>query len=212
MMKRRFLTAAALGGAALSLGTQAQTSGQAYGQAHGHAMGRAGPVRGRTPALLTVTGAIGAGNRGPLDPGLDQMMAKQKVQFDRAHAFDFGALVALPAVTIQPTVEYDLRVHRLSGPLLADVLKAAGASPAESAELKLHAVDGYTAAIRMADVRRYRFIVATHLDGQPMPLGGLGPLWAVYDADRFPEMAARKITERFTQCPWALYHLEVGRA
>ncbi len=206
MMKRRFFTAAALGGAALSLGTQAQ------GQASGHAMGRAGPARGRTPALLTVTGAIGASNRGPLDPGLDQMMAKQKILFDRAQAFDFAALVALPAVTIQPTVEYDLRVHRLTGPLLSDVLKAAGASPAEGAELKMHAVDGYTAVIRMSDVRRYRFIVATHLDGQPMPLGGLGPLWAVYDADRFPEMAARKVTERFTQCPWALYHLEVGRA
>ncbi len=30
-----------------------------------------------------------------------------------------------------------------------------------------------------------------------MPLGGLGPLWAMIDA------------ERFSECPWALYHIEV---
>ena len=42
-----------------------------------------------------------------------------------------------------------------------------------------------------------------------MPLGGLGPLWAVYDADRVPEMAALPVAQRFGACPWALYHLEV---
>ncbi|MDO8252212.1 MAG: molybdopterin-dependent oxidoreductase, partial [Rhodoferax sp.] len=38
----------------------------------------------RTPAILTVTGAIGKGNRGALDPALDQMMVKQKIEFDKA--------------------------------------------------------------------------------------------------------------------------------
>jgi hypothetical protein len=53
------------------------------------------------------------------------------------------------------------------------------------------------------------FIVATRLDRRPMPLGGLGPLWAVYDADRFPEMAAKPVNQRFALCPWALYHIDV---
>jgi hypothetical protein len=43
-----------------------------------------------------------------------------------------------------------------------------------------------------ASARARRFIVATHLDGEAMALGGLGPLWAVYDADRVPDMAARR--------------------
>jgi hypothetical protein len=42
-----------------------------------------------------------------------------------------------------------------------------------------------------------------------MPLGGLGPLWAVYDADRVPEMAAKPVNERFAVCPWGLYHIDV---
>jgi hypothetical protein len=61
-------------------------------------------------------------------------------------------------------------------------------------------------------MRKYRFIVATHLDGQPMPLGGLGPLWAVYDADRFADMAGKPLNPRFALCPWALYHIEVQAA
>lgn len=194
MKKRHFLTAAALGGASLTT------------------LGQTGAARASSPALLTVTGAIGKVNRGPIDPALDQMMAKQKISFEKAHAFDFGALSALPAVTIKPTLEYDNKAHTLKGPLLTDVLRAAGAAPADGVTLLMRAVDGYSPSITMADVRKYRFIVATHLDGKSMPLGGLGPLWAVYDADRFPDMAARKVTERFGLCPWALYHIDVPQA
>lgn len=164
---------------------------------------------GGTPALLTVSGAIGRGNRGPHDPALDQMMKKQGVRFEKAHAFDFAAIAALPAVEIRPTLEYDARAHALRGPLLLDVVKSAGARIADGSKLLLRAVDGYAVPVSVAEARQYRFIVATHLDGRPMPLGGLGPLWAVYDADRFADRAARPLNERFAQCPWGLYHIEV---
>jgi len=163
----------------------------------------------RTPALLTITGNIGKPNRGPLDPVLDQMMAKQKIKFDKARVFDFAELAAMPAVTIKPTIEYDNKVHTLSGPLLADVLKAAGVG-GDAGKLAMQAVDGYAPTISLADARKYRFIVATHMDGQTMALGGLGPLWGVYDADRFPDMAAKPVGERFALCPWALYHIDVS--
>ena len=165
---------------------------------------------GKGPTLLTVTGTITKTNRGPLDPVLDQMMAKQKLAFDKAHAFDFAALAALPARTIQPTLEYDKKKHTLAGPLVADVLRAAGAP--EQGKLAMRAVDGYAPTLTIADARKYGFIVATHLDGAPMPLGGLGPLWALYEADRFPEMAAKPLDQRFAQCPWGLYHIEVQAA
>jgi len=163
---------------------------------------------GAGPALLTVTGAVRKTNRGPIDPVLDQMMAKQKLTFDKARAFDFGALTALPAVTISPTLEYDRKVHRLRGPLLVDVLAAAGVT-GDAGKLAMRAVDGYAPTLPLADARKYRFIVATHLDGRPMPLGGLGPLWAVYEADRYPDMAAKPVDQRFAMCPWALYHIDV---
>lgn len=193
MHKRRFLSAA-LGGAALSSSALA-----------------ASPVGGLAPGpgLLTVTGAIGPGNRGPIDKALDQMMVKQQLGFERAHVFDFDRLVALPAITIRPTLEYDAKVHELRGPQLADVVKATGSTVTDRARLVLRAVDGYNVTLSLAQAREYRFIVATHLDGRPMPLGGLGPLWAVYEPDRYPNMAAKPLPERFALCPWGLYHLEV---
>ena len=169
--------------------------------------GRAGPAG---PALLTLTGAVRP-NCGPLDPALDQMMAKQQIAFDRAHTFDFAAPAALPATTIRPTLEHDARPHTLRGPLLAEVLAAAGA-PVDNAALPLalRAIDGYTVPLMLGEARRLGVIVATHLDGAPMPLGGLGPLWAVLDADRIAELAAKPLAERFAQCPWGLYHVAVG--
>ncbi|MDO5626117.1 MAG: molybdopterin-dependent oxidoreductase [Pseudomonadota bacterium] len=195
--KRDFVaTALALGAAGAAGGCA--SAGRAVGGARA------------APALLTLTGAVRA-NRGPLDKALDQMLAKHQITFERAHAFDFAALTALPARQMRPTLEYDARPHTLRGPLLADVLAAAGA-PVDNAALPLalRAIDGYTVPITLGDARRLGLIVATHLDGAPMPLGGLGPLWAVLDADRIPELAAKPLAERFAQCPWGLYHVAVG--
>jgi hypothetical protein len=163
----------------------------------------------RGPVLLTVTGAITRSNRGPLDPALDQMMHKQQMSFQRAYTFDFAELARLPARSIHPTLEYDGKPHALRGPLLTDVLAQAGVQAGAASKVALRAVDGYAAVVPLAQAKTQGFIVATHLDGEAMPLGGLGPLWAIYDADRVPEMAAKPLSQRFGACPWALYHIEV---
>src|ERR1051325_9050304 len=124
MKKRQFLGAVAAAGALPTLGAAA-------------------PKTERGPALLTVTGAIAKPNRGGFDRVADQMMHRQRLSFEKAYTFDFAALAALPALTIKPTLEYDSRVHTLSGPLLVDVLKAAGAQMGDSSNIVLRAVDGY---------------------------------------------------------------------
>jgi hypothetical protein len=191
MNKRQFLGTAAL--AAVAAPGAAQASRVARG-----------------PALLTVTGAITKNNRGPFNPALDQMMHKQNVSFQRAFTFDFGELARLDARTIRPTIEYDAKPHQLRGPLLTDVLAQAGAHGGDQAKLLLRAVDGYAVEMTVKQARAQGFIVATHLDGEPIPFGGLGPLWAVYDADRVPEMASKTLVQRFAGCPWGLYHIEVN--
>jgi hypothetical protein len=193
MKKRQFLGAAALAGGVLPV---AATAAQPVKPAAG-------------PTLLTVSGAIAHPNREPLNPALDQMMVKQKLGFNAAHGFDFAALLKLPAVAIKPVLEYDAKAHRLHGPLLLDVLAVAGAKIGEGSKLVLRAVDGYAVVVSAVQARARRMIVATHLDGQPMPLGGLGPLWAVFDPGSVPELAARPLAERYASCPWALYHIEV---
>jgi hypothetical protein len=97
----------------------------------------------------------------------------------------------------------------LSGPLLTDVLALAGASANDASVLHMRAVDGYAPTLTIANARRYQYIVALRVDGAPLALGGLGPLWAVYEADRFPEMVGKPVDQRFATCPWAMYHVEV---
>jgi hypothetical protein len=202
MKKRQFLSAAAWAAAATTAVTATlPASSRAAALANGAKL--AGP------ALLTVTGAISKPNRGPLDPHFDQMMVKQKMSFQQARAFDFAALAALPAISIKPTMEYDGKPHTLRGPLLLDVLKEAGATLPDKGTLLLRAVDGFVSSLTVAQARAQRYIVATHMDGATLPLGGLGPLMAIYDADKVAEMAAKPLADRFTTCPWGLYHIEV---
>jgi len=165
---------------------------------------------GRAPAgpvLLTVSGAIRRRNRGAVDAALDQLLVKHGVQFDAAWGFDSAALARLPAVTIRPTLEYDARPHTLRGPLLDTLLDGVGA-PGD-ARLRLRALDGYNVMLTRADARAYRMIIATQIDGAPLSLGGLGPQWAVYDADALAAFKERPLRERFGLCPWGLYHVEV---
>lgn len=198
MHKRQFLATAALAGAVFPRDSLAQAGGKSGGKA------------ARGPGVLTLGGAVGAGNRGPIDPVLDQLMLKHKVSFQKAFVFDFAAITALPAVTIRPTLEYDGKPHTLKGPLITDVLQAAGVPLGESTRLMMRAVDGYAAPLQVTDARKYRFILATHLDGAPMALGGLGPLWALPEPDRFPDLAAKPLAERFAGFPWACYYIEVA--
>ena len=191
-MNKRELLAASVLGAALPLQTRAAQPGARTG--HG---------------LLTVTGAIARGNRDPLDPVRDQLMLKHGAKFDKAWEFDAAMLARLPAVTIQPTLEYDAKPHKLSGPLLSAVVEAAGVAAGAQVMLALRALDGYTLAISLSDARGYRMIVASSLDGVPMSVGGLGPLWAMYDADRLPAFKDKPLKERFGLCPWGLYYIEV---
>jgi hypothetical protein len=193
MNKRDFLAATAAAGAMLPT-------------MPGHA---ATPAAG--PALLTVGGLVPKGNRAPLHPELDQMMVKHGVKFGQAFAFDSAALQKLPKVSIRPTLEYDAKVHTLSGPLLTSVLAAAGVKADPALRLGMRAVDGYNVMVSLADVMAYRMVLATHLDGQPMGLGGLGPQWAVYDADRLDAFKAKPLKERFGLCPWGVYYIDVAQ-
>jgi hypothetical protein len=162
------------------------------------------------PTLLTVGGLVTKTNRGPVDPALDQMMAKHGVKFAKALALDSDRLRRMPRVEIQPTIEYDNNKHKLSGPLLTTVLGEAGVDIKSPARIGLRAVDGYNVSIGLAEVQSYRMIVATHLYDQPLALGGLGPQWAVYEADVLPAFKDKAVKERFALCPWGLYYIDVA--
>lgn len=198
MKKRQFIsTAAASIAAALGASALPAFAATANGKSAG-------------PAVLTIAGAIAHSNRGPVDPAIDQMLHKQNVEFKRAFAFDLAALDKLPAVTISPTLPYDGKQHQLRGPRLAAVLDMLGASKAADTQIVFHSVDGYMPQVSFAQLRKYDYILATQIDGMPLSIGGFGPTFAIYDADRIPELAQKPVAERFALCPWGLYCIEVA--
>jgi hypothetical protein len=193
MKKRQFLVAAAAAG--MLPATTATFANESKG----------------APALLTVGGAITKGNRGPVDSTLDQLLVRHGVKFSNALALDAEKLQRLPQIDIRPTLEYDSKQHKLSGPLLTTVLGEAGVEPKSSVRIGLRAIDGYNVNITLAEIQAYRMIIATHVDDQPMALGGLGPQWAVYDADSLAAFKNKPVKERFALCPWGLYYIDVAQ-
>lgn len=197
MKKRQFLSAAA----ASVAGALSASASPAFAATP--------ELKAAGPAVLTIAGAIERSNRGPTDAVIDQMLHKQNVQFKRAFAFDLATLEKLPAATINPTLEYDDKPHQLRGPRLAAVLDMLGTSKAADTQIVFHSVDGYMPQVSFDQLRKYDYILATHIDGMPLSIGGFGPIFAIYDADHIPELAQKPLAQRFALCPWGLYCIEV---
>lgn len=162
-----------------------------------------------TMPVLTVFGHITRSNRGRIDKVHDQLLKRHAVTFDRAFTFTLADLLQLPALPIVPTLEYDARPHGLRGPSLANVLMAAGVDTQAPLKVGIRALDGYRVQLSMAQVRERAMILATHLDDKPLSIGGLGPLWAVFDPVSVPSLRDKPLAERYADCPWGTYCIEV---
>jgi hypothetical protein len=126
--------------------------------------------------LLTVSGTIGESNRGALDPKRDSLLALNKIEFNKAFAFDRPALLALEqgTVTVQPR-EFD-KPATFKGPLLREVL---GRTEAAKLKITVIAINGYSGWLMPEDVDRSDWILALEADGVPLGIGQQGPLWLI---------------------------------
>ncbi len=137
------------------------------------------------PVLVTVAGALDNPNRGPVDPFADAFFAYHEIAFERAAEFDLAALEALGMHSLRAGYPGWPGVSTFEGPLLADVLKAAGA---HGATLRTVALDGYAADLPPQDLETYPVVLALKQDGRYLGLGGRGPAWIVYPREDFPEL------------------------
>ena len=139
------------------------------------------------PVLLTVAGAIENANRGPVDPFADGFFAFHEIAFERAVEFDLAALEALGMHQARARYPNWPGLSTFEGPLLADVLAAAGAG---GSSLRAVALDGYASDIALADLEKYRVLLALKRDGRYLGIGGRGPAWIVYPREDHPELQA----------------------
>ncbi len=147
-------------------------------------LGLPGGTRASGPVVLTVSGKTRDG--APLD-------------------FDMAALAALPQHTVVSMTPWYSQARRFTGPLLRDVLDAAGA-PDQARRLRLTALNDYRIDIPMTDVTRYDIILARLLDGQPMAVRDKGPLFVMYPFDAHPELRS---AVHYSRAIWQLRSVEV---
>lgn len=126
--------------------------------------------------VLTVFGEISNSNRGPIDPFDDVLIYRLGADFEAAYGFCQDDLTALPQATI--TADYgnfDDGPVTATGPTLASVLEAAGASSSLN-DVVLTAFDGYQYVIE-AGTDMSQVLAAIEADGAVLDFGGRGPVW-----------------------------------
>ncbi len=117
--------------------------------------------------------------------------------------FDMPMLEALPQTSFATLTPWWARPRRFTGPLLRDVLAAAGAL---GVTLRLGALNDYRVDMPYQDAERFDVIVARLLDDRPMAVRDKGPLFVVYPFDARPELHSAVY---YSRSAWQLRTIEV---
>jgi len=151
----------------------------------------------REPVLVTVFS-----NSGPEAAPRDGLFARYRLGVDQGAAlFDAEALARLPVRQIEVDFPAGAPPRAFSGPGLADVL-AASAAPGAGA--RLTAFDGYQVEISPEMIAQHDPILATHGDGEPLPVGGLGPVILVW-----PRQSDDQLADMNDDLwPWGVFAIE----
>lgn len=137
------------------------------------------------PVVLSVTGRLSKPNR------------EGQAQFDMA------MLAALPQHHITQKTPWYPVPRKFSGPLLRDVLAAAGA---QGQQIEARAINDYKVSIPMEDAQAHDMLVARLLDDQPMPLRDKGPLFVIYP---FDSQAKLRSSVYYSRSIWQLKAMDV---
>jgi hypothetical protein len=154
-------------------------------------------------SMLTVTGAIEKTNRGPFDPFSDAFIGYHERSFEKAFTLDRQALEALPQVTVTANAEGWPMAVEASGPRLSDLLALVGA--AQGASVSLVALDGYAIVLDPEQLSSGDWVLALDAGGEPLALGGRGPLWLLQDTGGDPVPA-----EQEALWVWSVFLIEVS--
>lgn len=117
--------------------------------------------------------------------------------------FDMSMLEALPQASFVTRTPWYTQARRFTGPLLRDVLAAAGA---HGSVLRLIALNDYRVDMPMEDPQRHDVLLARLLDDRPMAVRDKGPLFAIYPFDARPELRSATF---YARSAWQLRTIDV---
>lgn len=171
----------------------------------GMGLGAAPVVAGDSPAgpiLLTVTGAVTNPNRGSYDPDTDKFFGFNEVEFSSAAQFDLNALEALDMVKVKADFPKGRQIHEFEGPLLADVLNAAGAT---GQTVTIQALDGYAVEMSLQEAVDAGAVVALKRGGVSFGIGDFGPTQIVFPRAERADLADMPDDNWV----WSIFHIKV---
>lgn len=114
-------------------------------------------------------------------------------------------LQKLPQHSFETNTPWTREPHTYTGPLLRDVLSAAGAD-LSATTIRAVAFNDYQISIPLKDALSYPVIVAHRRDGKPMPVRDLGPLFIIYPFDSDAELRSTRFYQRAI---WQLKSMQV---
>lgn len=117
--------------------------------------------------------------------------------------FSMQMLEKLPQRTVVTKSPWYPTGAEFTGPLLRDVLAAAGA---KGDKLTAVALNDYKTEIPFEDAVKHDVILARLMNGKPMPVREKGPLFVVYPLDSKPELQSQTY---YNRSAWQLARLIV---
>lgn len=157
-----------------------------------------GPICGASRGAMALDRPTGAVILTVTSPNL------QHPNIDNTAQFDLKMLDALDGRSVEMSTPWTDGRPKFSGPFLRSVLKAAGAY---GAFLSIKAINGYSATIPMSDATDLDTILATRINGVPIAIRDLGPLFLIYPFDEKPYLYNEKY---FSRSVWQINSIEVG--
>lgn len=154
------------------------------------------------PVILTISGNVANPNRGAVDPAVDQFFVYSEAEFSEATQFDYASLQKLEWLKTNADFPKNGDMQQFEGPLLADVLKAAGAS---GEKITMTALDGYAIEVKMQEMIDKGAVLALKRNGRPFAVGDYGPTQIV-----FPRAERADLKDMpDDNWIWSIYHIKV---
>lgn len=122
---------------------------------------------------------------------------------DFVYTFTRSALESLPQQTIRTKTPWTDGIHEFSGPLVSNVLSAAGR---RGRILHCVALNDYAVDIPIEDIERYQPILAMKQDGKVMSTREKGPLWVIFPWSDNSELWTESY---FSRSIWQLKEIEL---
>ena len=138
------------------------------------------------PVLLTVTGRI------------------RNTNADGAARFDRAMLEAVGVRRLATSTAWTEGRTEFEGVLARDLLDAVGA---EGGSVTATALNDYSVAIPLDELRRYPVLLALKMDGHYLKVMDKGPVWIVYPRDQYKDLQDSLTDKRWV---WQLRELRVA--